>query len=68
VEFEEDTPIRALSALRPDIWVKGGDYKPDDLPESSAVRGWDGQVVVVPYLAGRSTTRIVEEAFHASNG
>lgn len=65
--FDEDTPVAALAALRPDVWVKGGDYRAEELPETAAVRVWDGQVVVVPYLAGRSTTRIVEEVFNGSS-
>jgi rfaE bifunctional protein nucleotidyltransferase chain/domain len=59
VEFEEDTPLRVLQTIRPDIWVKGGDYDAGTLPETPLVRGWGGEVVTVPYLPGRSTTRLV---------
>jgi rfaE bifunctional protein nucleotidyltransferase chain/domain len=59
--FEEDTPDRALEALRPDMWVKGGDYAGRRVPESDLVERWGGQVVVVPYLAGRSTTALIEQ-------
>lgn len=62
VVFDEDTPLDALDLLRPDIFVKGGDYTVADLPESAALARWGGQAVVVPYLPGRSTTRIVLEA------
>ena len=58
--FEEDTPHAVLDALRPDVWVKGGDYAGPALPEAELLAGWGGQVVVVPYLAGRSTTRLVQ--------
>ncbi|MFC7402367.1 PfkB family carbohydrate kinase [Citricoccus sp. GCM10030269] len=58
--FEEDTPGAALDRLRPDIWVKGGDYSPEMLPEAPLVRSWGGQVEVLPYVEGRSTTSIVE--------
>jgi rfaE bifunctional protein nucleotidyltransferase chain/domain/rfaE bifunctional protein kinase chain/domain len=61
VVFEEDTPEAALSRLRPDIWAKGGDYTIDALPESSLVASWGGQVVLLPFLQGRSTTRLVQE-------
>jgi D-beta-D-heptose 7-phosphate kinase/D-beta-D-heptose 1-phosphate adenosyltransferase len=60
--FGEDTPHAVLDALRPDVWVKGGDYAASALPEAKLLAGWGGQVVVVPYLAGRSTTRLVETA------
>jgi rfaE bifunctional protein nucleotidyltransferase chain/domain len=60
--FGEDTPLAVLDALRPDVWVKGGDYAAPALPETQLLAGWGGEVVVVPYLAGRSTTRLVETA------
>jgi rfaE bifunctional protein nucleotidyltransferase chain/domain/rfaE bifunctional protein kinase chain/domain len=57
--FDEDTPEEILRRLRPDVWVKGGDYTVDQLPEASVVAGWGGRTVVLPYLPGRSTTRIL---------
>jgi D-beta-D-heptose 7-phosphate kinase/D-beta-D-heptose 1-phosphate adenosyltransferase len=60
--FDEDTPNAVLAALRPDVWVKGGDYAAAALPEAELLAGWGGQVVVVPYLAGRSTTGLVQTA------
>ena len=54
--FEEDTPEGALELLRPDIWVKGGDYDPARLPEGALVRRWGGQCLSVPYHPARSTT------------
>jgi rfaE bifunctional protein nucleotidyltransferase chain/domain len=62
VVFDEDTPERVLAELRPDIWVKGGDYAGVHVPEADLVRGWGGQAVVVPYLDGRSSTRLVAAA------
>jgi D-beta-D-heptose 7-phosphate kinase/D-beta-D-heptose 1-phosphate adenosyltransferase len=61
VVFDEDTPIAALERLRPDVWVKGGDYGADELPETAVVETWGGRVAIVPYVAGRSTTRLIEE-------
>jgi rfaE bifunctional protein nucleotidyltransferase chain/domain/rfaE bifunctional protein kinase chain/domain len=58
VVFAEHSPERVLAELRPDVWVKGGDYTPETLPETGLVRGWGGEVVVVPYHDGRSTTRL----------
>ncbi|MDG6103799.1 D-glycero-beta-D-manno-heptose 1-phosphate adenylyltransferase [Dactylosporangium aurantiacum] len=64
VVFDEPTPATLLTWLRPDIWVKGGDYADGgpDLPESEVVQRYGGQTVIVPYLAGRSTTRLITTA------
>ncbi|WP_291797697.1 PfkB family carbohydrate kinase [Brevibacterium sp.] len=58
VVFEEDSPERTLERLRPDLWVKGGDYTADSLPETELVSRWGGQTVTVPFLPGRSTTSL----------
>jgi rfaE bifunctional protein nucleotidyltransferase chain/domain/rfaE bifunctional protein kinase chain/domain len=60
--FDEDTPEAILATLRPDVWAKGGDYAVEDLPEAPLVASWGGQAVILPYLAGRSTTRLLQEA------
>ncbi|MFB9236801.1 PfkB family carbohydrate kinase [Plantactinospora siamensis] len=65
--FDEGTPHGALSWLRPDIWVKGGDYATGagdepQLPEAEILHRWGGQTVVVPYLDGRSTTGMIAAA------
>jgi rfaE bifunctional protein nucleotidyltransferase chain/domain len=57
--FSEDTPERILRDVRPDVFVKGGDYRGVHLPESDVVAGWGGQTVIVPYEAGRSTTELI---------
>jgi D-beta-D-heptose 7-phosphate kinase / D-beta-D-heptose 1-phosphate adenosyltransferase len=62
VVFDEDTPERVLRGLRPHVWAKGGDYEGVRLPESGVVGEWGGRTVVLPYLSGRSTTRLIEEA------
>ncbi|WP_326595538.1 D-glycero-beta-D-manno-heptose 1-phosphate adenylyltransferase [Streptomyces sp. NBC_01803] len=62
VEFDEDTPEALLRRLRPDVWVKGGDYSVRDLPEAAALREWGGQTLVLPYLDGRSTTELARRA------
>lgn len=58
VVFEEDGPEEVLERLRPHIWVKGGDYKADALPETRLLEQWGGRTVTVPYHLGRSTTRL----------
>jgi rfaE bifunctional protein nucleotidyltransferase chain/domain/rfaE bifunctional protein kinase chain/domain len=60
--FDEPDPSATLSLLRPDIWAKGGDYQLDELPESKAIAGWGGRIAILPYLEGRSTTKLIEEA------
>ncbi|PYC68462.1 D-beta-D-heptose 1-phosphate adenosyltransferase [Micromonospora arborensis] len=63
--FDEPTPEAVLSWVRPDIWVKGGDYATGGgdttatLPEAEVLRRWGGNTVVVPYLDGRSTTDMI---------
>ncbi|WP_378148049.1 PfkB family carbohydrate kinase [Cnuibacter sp. UC19_7] len=56
--FDEDTPVEALRRLEPDLWVKGGDYSADQLPETAVIGEWGGRTVTVPYFPGRSTTRL----------
>jgi D-beta-D-heptose 7-phosphate kinase/D-beta-D-heptose 1-phosphate adenosyltransferase len=58
--FTEDDPRAVLGRLRPHVWVKGGDYALGDLPEREVLEGWGGRAVTVPYVAGRSTTRLIE--------
>jgi D-beta-D-heptose 7-phosphate kinase/D-beta-D-heptose 1-phosphate adenosyltransferase len=60
--FDEDDPRAILRELRPDVWVKGGDYAVGELPEAEVLAGWGGAAVIVPYVSGRSTTRLIEEA------
>jgi D-beta-D-heptose 7-phosphate kinase / D-beta-D-heptose 1-phosphate adenosyltransferase len=62
--FDEDTPAEALRRIRPDVWVKGGDYAGVHLPEQEVLAEWGGQAVAVPYLDGRSSTRLVRAATH----
>ncbi len=58
--FDEDTPESALDTLRPHIWVKGGDYTADSLPETVLLKTWGGKTVTVPYYAARSTSRLAD--------
>jgi len=57
--FDEDTPRELITALLPDVLVKGGDYAPEDIVGREEVEAAGGRVVVVPLLAGRSTTGLV---------
>jgi glycerol-3-phosphate cytidylyltransferase len=60
--FGEDTPIETILALRPHIHVKGGDYRPDDLPEVGAVREVGARVEIFPLVPGRSSSSLIEKA------
>jgi rfaE bifunctional protein nucleotidyltransferase chain/domain len=62
VIFDDATPVRTLERLRPHIFAKGGDYSAEQLPETAAMRRWNGQTVILPTLEGRSTTRLIQRA------
>lgn len=59
VIFDEDTPSRLIEALQPDIHVKGGDYREEDLPEAKIVHSYGGKIVLASLLPGHSTTDII---------
>ena len=60
--FEEDTPHALIEAVRPHVHAKGGDYAdPDALPEAPLVRSLGGEVVILPLVPGRSTTRLIQK-------
>jgi D-beta-D-heptose 7-phosphate kinase/D-beta-D-heptose 1-phosphate adenosyltransferase len=60
VLFDEDTPLRLIEQLRPDVLVKGADYSEDQVVGAEQVRSWGGRVVLVPLVEDRSTTGIIE--------
>ena len=62
VIFAEDTPVETLGVLRPDIHVKGGDYRIEDLPEAETVRAYGGRIVLIDLVPGRSTTSMIERS------
>jgi rfaE bifunctional protein nucleotidyltransferase chain/domain/rfaE bifunctional protein kinase chain/domain len=62
VIFDERSPERALEQLRPDVWVKGGDYTEADLPEAAVVRRHGGEVVLLPTVAGYSSSNLIAAA------
>jgi len=59
--FDEDTPEELIRLLKPHVHVKGGDYKPEDLPEAAAVKEYGGEVRVLSFLPGHSTSNLIEE-------
>ncbi|NES13217.1 MULTISPECIES: D-glycero-beta-D-manno-heptose 1-phosphate adenylyltransferase [Micromonospora] len=60
VIFEEDSPARLIEAVRPDVYVKGGDYPPEMVPEAPLVRRLGGQVRTLGYVPDRSTSAIID--------
>jgi bifunctional ADP-heptose synthase (sugar kinase/adenylyltransferase) len=58
--FEEDTPLQAILACRPEHLVKGGDWSVERIVGAAEVKGWGGQVHSIPFLHETSTTRILE--------
>ncbi len=58
--FDEATPLELLKIVRPELYVKGGDYDIETLAETALVRGWGGQAQALPFLGGYSTTALVD--------
>jgi rfaE bifunctional protein nucleotidyltransferase chain/domain len=59
VLFDEATAEALVAELKPDVYVKGGDYRPEELPEARIVEGYGGRVELVRYYQDRSTTGII---------
>jgi rfaE bifunctional protein nucleotidyltransferase chain/domain len=59
VLFTEQTPVNLIEKIRPDIYVKGGDYEIDTLAETHLVKNWGGTAVAIPFLYERSTTSLL---------
>jgi rfaE bifunctional protein nucleotidyltransferase chain/domain len=60
VLFDEATPCEMIERIRPDVYVKGGDYDVDRLRETELVRSWGGRAVAIPFVDGYSTSGLVE--------
>ena len=59
--FDEDTPLELITALKPDVLVKGGDYDMDSLPETALVKSYGGKALAIAFVDGFSTTALVEK-------
>lgn len=57
--FDERMPLALIERVRPDIYVKGGDYDVAALAETALVQRWGGRAVAIPFVEGRSTTALV---------
>ena len=58
--FDEDTPLTLILALRPDVLVKGGDWRTEDIVGATQVQSWGGAVHSIPFLHERSTTALLD--------
>jgi rfaE bifunctional protein nucleotidyltransferase chain/domain len=58
--FDERTPVELIKQLRPDIYVKGGDYDMASLEETRVVESWGGRALAIPFVDGFSTTNLVK--------
>jgi rfaE bifunctional protein nucleotidyltransferase chain/domain len=58
--FDEDVPLPVLQIVRPEVYVKGGDYDMDRIPEAQLARSWGAQVVAIPFEHERSTSALLK--------
>jgi rfaE bifunctional protein nucleotidyltransferase chain/domain len=59
--FEEDTPLKAIQAVRPDVLVKGGDWAPEKIVGREFVESYGGKVVTIPFVSGYSTSTLIDK-------
>jgi D-glycero-beta-D-manno-heptose 1-phosphate adenylyltransferase len=59
VVFGGRTPVSLIERLKPDVYVKGGDYDMETLEETRVVRSWGGRSIAIPFTSGYSTTSLV---------
>ncbi|TGK23486.1 D-glycero-beta-D-manno-heptose 1-phosphate adenylyltransferase [Leptospira yasudae] len=59
--FPQDTPLDLIRLVKPAVHVKGGDYKVEDLPETPVVRQFGGEVKILPFVPGKSTSLLIEK-------
>lgn len=64
--FDEDTPYQLIKAIQPDILVKGGDYKKDDIVGADIVKNYGGVVETIPLVQGYSTSKIIEKIIESN--
>jgi len=66
--FDEETPLELISSLHPDVIVKGGDWKCENIVGAKLVEGWGGRVVIAPLVEGSSTTNIIAKVCEVYGG
>ncbi len=68
IAFEEDTPAEVIKVVRPDVFIKGGDYTLETLPEAPLVRELGGRIQILPYMESLSTTDIIDRIRKTQDG
>jgi len=66
--FDENTPEKVISEIKPDIWAKGADYEGKDIPESKIINGYGGRIAYISFVEGCSSTNIVEKIIKTYTG
>ncbi len=61
VSFADETPIKLIKEIKPDVLVKGGDYKVKDVVGHKEIKSWGGEVKIIPLVPGLSTTNIIKQ-------
>ena len=64
--FDEDTPLKLINQLKPDVLVKGGDYDMRQLPETAVIESYGGRAVAIGFVDGYSTTALMTKIRAAS--
>lgn len=63
--FDEDTPIEVIQSIKPHIQAKGGDYKPENMPEAKVLESYGGRIEIIPFhqtdSSGKSTTSLIDK-------
>ena len=65
--FSEDTPLKTIEAVKPDVLVKGGDYRPDEIVGRDVVERRGGRVLALPFEQGFSSSGIVDRILQSVN-
>lgn len=58
--FNSETPLKLIKLIRPDVLIKGGDWKLDEMVGADSVKAYGGRVLTIPYLKGHSTTEAIK--------
>ncbi len=61
VDFDEDTALQVVQEVKPDVYVKGGDYQMEQIPEGQAVLAYGGKLAAIAFEHQRSTTALVQK-------
>jgi D-beta-D-heptose 7-phosphate kinase/D-beta-D-heptose 1-phosphate adenosyltransferase len=65
VRFDDDTPTRLIEAIRPDVLVKGADYRKDQVVGWELVESYGGRIALAPLVDGRSTSAVIQKILEA---